>query len=102
MVINVKMPTIVGILTFISMINTAYEGLKARKTLGLRAVEIVCSFELTMKKLYNLRANFAMLFTNITNMLMSGIFKQTAKFGQRPCLFHISNIGIKKYKLSKQ
>ena len=24
-----------------------------------------------------------------------GIFGQTAKFGQRPCLFHISNIGIK-------
>ena len=30
-----------------------------------------------------------------------GIFGQTAKFGQRPCLFHISNIGIK-YKLTKQ
>ena len=30
MVINVKMPTIVGILTFISMINTTPEGLKAR------------------------------------------------------------------------
>ena len=28
---NVKMPTIVGILTFISMINTTYESLKARK-----------------------------------------------------------------------
>ena len=26
----------------------------------------------------------------------SGIFGQTAKLGQRPCLFHISNIGIKK------
>ena len=25
----------------------------------------------------------------------SGIFGKTAKFGQRPCLFHISNIGIK-------
>ena len=25
----------------------------------------------------------------------SVIFGQTAKFGQRPCLFHISNIGIK-------
>ena len=31
----------------------------------------------------------------------SGIFEQTAKFGQRPCLFHISNIGIKN-KLTKQ
>ena len=31
MLINVKMPTIVGILTFISMINTTPEYLKARK-----------------------------------------------------------------------
>ena len=31
MLINVKMPTIVGILTFISMINTTSENLKARK-----------------------------------------------------------------------
>ena len=30
-----------------------------------------------------------------------GIFEQTARFGQRPCLFHISNIGIKN-KLTKQ
>ena len=33
MLINVKMPTIVGILTFISMINTTPEGTKARKIL---------------------------------------------------------------------
>ena len=31
----------------------------------------------------------------------SGIFGQTAKFGQRPCLFHISNIVIEN-KLPKQ
>ena len=31
MLINVKMPTIVGILTFISMINSTSESLKARK-----------------------------------------------------------------------
>ena len=31
MLINVKMPTIVGILIFISMINTTSEHLKARK-----------------------------------------------------------------------
>ena len=30
LLINVKMPTIVGILTFISMINTTSEGLKAK------------------------------------------------------------------------
>ena len=31
MLINVEMPTIVGILTFISMINITSEGLKTRK-----------------------------------------------------------------------
>ena len=31
LLINVKMPTIVGIFTFISMINTSSESLKARK-----------------------------------------------------------------------
>ena len=31
LLINVKMPTIVGILTFISMINTTSERLKARR-----------------------------------------------------------------------
>ena len=34
-------------------------------------------------------------------MVKSGIFRQAAKFGQRPCLFHISNIGMKN-KLTKQ
>ena len=29
------------------------------------------------------------------NKVKSGIFGQTVKFGQRHCLFHISNIGIK-------
>ena len=33
LLINVKMPTIVGILTFISMINTSSEKLKARNFL---------------------------------------------------------------------
>ena len=33
MLINVKMSTIVSILMFISMINTMYESLKARKSL---------------------------------------------------------------------
>ena len=30
--INVKMPTIVGILIFIDMVNTAYKSLKAEKS----------------------------------------------------------------------
>ena len=36
LLINVKMPTIVGILTFISMINTTSERLKARNFIALR------------------------------------------------------------------
>ena len=36
LIINVKMPIIVGILTFISMINTTSEGLKARNFLNCR------------------------------------------------------------------
>ena len=36
LLINVKMPTIVGILTFISMINTTSERLKARNFLICR------------------------------------------------------------------
>ena len=35
LLINVKMPTIVGILTFISMINTTSERLKGKKLLYL-------------------------------------------------------------------
>ena len=50
-VINVKMPTSVDILTFISMINTTSESLKVRKNL---CVEISCSAELTMIFFYKL------------------------------------------------
>ena len=38
---------------------------------------------------------------SFTPRVKSGIFGQTAKFGQRPCLFHILNIGIKN-KLTNQ
>ena len=55
MLISVKMPTIVGILIIITMINTTFKSLKAKKdfifsTLVLRAFEIPCSVELSMKK----------------------------------------------------
>ena len=55
LLINVKMPTIVGILTIISMINTTPERLKARTFLFVGilvflAVEISCSAELSLKK----------------------------------------------------
>ena len=52
----VKMPTIVDILTFISMINTTSERLKTRNFFicqyfsFFRAVEISCSVELSMKE----------------------------------------------------
>ena len=36
LLINVKMPTIVGILTFLSMINTSSEGRKARSVFFCR------------------------------------------------------------------
>ena len=60
--INVKMPTLVGILTFISMINATSEILEARHFFICRyftflcAVEILCSVELSIKKFYNLLA----------------------------------------------
>ena len=38
----------------------------------------------------------------IATRIKAGIFGQTAKFGQRPCLFHISNIVIKINEPSKQ
>ena len=55
LLIYVKMPTIVGILTFISRINASDESLKPRNTylfqgFGFLAVEILCSAELSMKK----------------------------------------------------
>ena len=56
LLLNVKMPTIVGILTFISKINTISEWLKARNFFICRyfsflwAVEISCLVEFSMKK----------------------------------------------------
>ena len=56
MLINVKTPTIVGILTFISKINTTPESLKARKVFNfphfkfLREAVEICSVGLSMKK----------------------------------------------------
>ena len=63
--INVKMPTIVGILIFMSRINTTSESLKARKILFFNIFsfyqlfnKISCSVELSMKIYYNLGAWF--------------------------------------------
>ena len=66
LLINVKMPTYVGILTLISMINTTSERLKAINFCICRyfsfyeqlkfPVEISCSVELRMKIVFNLRA----------------------------------------------
>ena len=69
LLIHVKMPTNVGILTIISWINTTYyESYKARNFTAryfsafkfLLAVEISCSIELSMKKeFYILMARFS-------------------------------------------
>ena len=56
MLVNVKMPTFVGILTFISKINTTSESLRAKKSLFFSILvfkrsQIPCSVELSMKKI---------------------------------------------------
>ena len=62
LLINVKMPTIVGILTFISMINAAPEGLKARTSLFAsilvfyEQLKFHAQLSWAWKKFYNLRA----------------------------------------------
>ena len=50
--INVKMPNIVVIFTFMSRMNTTSDSFKAEKvsTLVLWSVEISCSVELSMEK----------------------------------------------------
>ena len=54
MLINVKTPTIVGILTFIGLTNTSPESLNAKKSLWFTLVpvlgQISCSMEWSMKK----------------------------------------------------
>ena len=60
MLIYVKMPTNVDILTFISMINTTSESLKARtvffvQLFSFRSSDIPCSAELSMNKVLSLR-----------------------------------------------
>ena len=59
--INVKIPTIVGILTYISRINTSYESLKAKNTNFLIVLVFMsswnlCSVELSIQMFYNLEA----------------------------------------------
>ena len=57
LLINVKMPTIVGILTFISMINTTSESFKARNSLFFhyfqcyKQLKFHVQVELSMKKI---------------------------------------------------
>ena len=66
--INVEMPTIVpivGILIFMSMLNTTSEHLKARNVFIFKhfrfyePFEIPCSVEFGTKKFYNLGARFS-------------------------------------------
>ena len=62
LLINVKMPTIVGILTFISRINTTSKCFEQETIvlflsilLSIR-IENSCTVELSIKKFYNLKA----------------------------------------------
>ena len=59
------------------------------------------SLKIFQEHLQRLSANNKCHRFSLADRVKSGIFGQTAKFGQRPCLFHISNIGIKN-KLTKQ
>ena len=62
MLINIKMPTVVGILTFNSLINTTFESLKARKVFIFKHsscnehLKIYAQLSWTWKKFYNLGA----------------------------------------------
>ena len=63
MLINVKLPINVDILTFISMINTTSESLKARSVFLFSisvygAADIPCSAELSMNKVLSLRDKY--------------------------------------------
>ena len=59
MLIHLKMPTIVGILTFISMIKTTSESLKVRNFKSFifqHFKQLKFHAQLSMNKFYNLRA----------------------------------------------
>ena len=62
LLINVKMPTIVGILTFIGMINTTSEKLKARNFFICRYFsfyeQLKFRAQMSMRFFYNLGARF--------------------------------------------
>ena len=70
LLINVKMPTIVGILTFISMINTTSERLKARNFVICRyssfseQLKFRAQLSWARKTFYNLGAWFWAILTN--------------------------------------
>ena len=67
LLINVKMPTIVGILTFICMINTTSERLKARNFIICRyfsfykQLKFCAQLSWAWKKFYNLGSNICFL-----------------------------------------
>ena len=63
MLMNVKMPIIVGILTFISMINTTSERLKAR-------IFFICRFLVFMSISSSKRLNIDFLDENFKNLLV--------------------------------
>ena len=83
LLINVKMPTIVGILTFMSTINTTFERLKSRNFFIYRyfifCEEIPCSVQLSTKKVFKSRGqilfplakHFILMLNPVTEILLT-------------------------------
>ena len=81
LLINVKMPTIVGILTCISSINTSYESLKERNIYCFQflwAVEILCSVGLSMKKVSWYTHLFFLL--EVEEIIYTGPYRHASRY----------------------
>ena len=91
LLIYVEMPTFVGILTYISMINTTSERLKARNfficwSFSSLSVEISCSVELSMKKVLQHRGLLCsiVLIRKITTSKTRKVIKHVSLEKRRP------------------
>ena len=78
---NVKMSTIVGILTFISMINTTSESLKARNFFICRYFSLLCTVELSIKMFYNLGTWLVYMCPAFKNHVKNEVLDQPASSG---------------------
>ena len=77
LLINVKMPTYVGILTFISRINTPTWSLTARKLIIFQLSALISSFNFMLiehEKFYNLEARFSRIEAQIIIYISTKMF----------------------------